>query len=142
MTERAQRLRTWALIALAHDTFWLEVCLAAVACAWANTLWLMSGDLAERTAYAAVARFASDDQWEAMGCVGALVQVIAAFRHERMTRFLAAVLMAGFWLVLADGVLAAGPRFTPTVVPYYALAAFNLVCAALPVIRRLRWLRG
>ena len=141
MAERPGRLRTWLLIALAHDTFWVEVCVALAACAWAKSVWLMPGDLVDRPAYAAIARFASDELWDAMGCLGGAVQLVAAFAHRRIPRFLVAVLMGSFWLFLADGVAANAREFTPTVVPYFALAGFNAVCILLPLIRRLPWLR-
>ena len=142
MADQPGRLRTWMLIALAHDTFWLEVCLAMATIAWAKAVYLMPGDLADRAAYVAVARFASDELWDAMGCIGGIVQLLAAFAHRRIPRFLVAVVMGAFWLVLADGVASAAREFTPTVMPYYAFVAFNAVCLALPLIHRLPVLRS
>ena len=142
MADRPGRLRTWLLIALAHDTFWLEVCLAGAVIAWSKTVYFMPGDLADRPAYAAVARFASDELLDAMGCLGGVIQLLAAFAHRRIPRFLVAVVMGAFWLALADGVASAAREFTPTVVPYYALAASNGVCLLLPLVRRIPVLRG
>lgn len=141
MREARVRARTLLLIGLAHDTFWLEISVAIAAIAWAIAVWWMTGDLIDRPAYTAAARFAPDQLWEAMACCGGLVQVMAAFSMHRVIRWLMGLSMGGFWIVLADGLHLASPMFTPSLVPYGALAAMNLLAMLLPLLRRIPWLQ-
>ena len=89
MADRPGRLRTWSLIALAHDTFWLEVGVAVAAVAFGIMVLEMPGDLADRPAYVGAARFAPDELWTVMtgmGAAGAAGRRLVAPAHPALPR--------------------------------------------------------
>lgn len=100
----------------------LEVVAGVVSAAWAAWVWGMHGDLGDRAAWAAVARWAPDELWAALGLAGGGLQVAAALAGHRAARWVLAVALAGYWLLLADGLRLGAPG-TPGIVAYLGWAA-------------------
>ncbi len=130
MTPSRALLRA-GLIWRARPPFWGEGISGLVTTCWALHVGWMRGDLADRLAYAPLARIASDETWMALGLLTGLLQ-LAAWWLDNPARWPLSVAACGLWLILADGVGLGSPG-TPTLEPYLGFALLN----ALPAI----WLR-